>query len=488
MSSTSFIESIDDEEEKWKITSENCKSFLKESLPGILSVGIEFFFNAANLYYLTLHNNKMYIAAYGLGISIFRGFLIGLIINISICISIFINHSLGARNYSEAGYNLQKGQILMIIIVFTFFCIFSQSEKIFILIKIEPDVAHQAQIYINYSSIWAIASAFFESTRFYLYCFKIFNIILYIQIGTLISHICFGYFLVYKSSNPLRGSAINMGISNFLCYLILYIYIKKKKIGEKSFFHYTRRSIKYFSSFTCKVISSAFSTQIKTICLELTTILVGLLSSTDKIAAHTTVLNLMLFFQMCVIGAVITINSYLPKYIGEGENKIVINFLKITSLIFSIILALLVILGFFLKNFIAEIFCINDEMKYYFNIIFYFFIFGYLPFNSFQMLFMNILRSFLYQNFLFKSSLILFIGIGFSTSLILSVFFNFGIYGIWIGTCSCSILSFFLYGSKVFTLNLDDEILKVRTLNIKKKTKSQSLENFNDIKEMEDLT
>ena len=459
-----FADELDNE---WEINLNTCFFFIKESFPSVLSICIECAFNVVNLYYITLYNNEILIAAYGLGISIFRGFVIGLIISISISMSIFINHSLGARNYSEAGYNLQKGQILMIIIIFIFFCIFSQSEKIFKLIRIKPNVAHQAQIYINYSSIWAISSVFFESTRFYLYCFNKFNIILYIQICTLISHICFGYFIVYKSSNPLRGSAINMGISNFLCYLILYMYIKKKKIGEKSFFPYTKDCLPKFSNFSLKILSSAFSSQIKWIGLESTTILVGLLNSTDKIAAHTTVLNFLLFFQMCVIGVVITINSYLPKYIGEGRVNLVIKFLKITSLIFSIILALLIIIGFFLKNFIAEIFCINDDMKYFFNIVFYFFLFFYLPFDSLQMVFANILRSFLNQDFLLIFSIIIFIGIGFSTSFTLSFYFNYDINGIWIGLSLSSVLASITFMMKFYSLDIHEKILEIRSINMK---------------------
>jgi len=222
----------------------------------------------------------------------------------------------GAGNHYLLGLYFKRGQLVLLLIMLFFFALSSFSDKIFNLLGQNPDVTQYLQEYVIMVYPGICAFGIFSLRAIYLNSQFIFSIPIIIQVITTFAHVAWcTLFQDWK----IQGIAIAMNITFFTNMLLLEAYnliFKPRKLAVAPWSLEVFKGLPSYLSFTSPI---AFTTILEELSYEINSLLAGLLQNEVILAVHVALAHSGSLFYCLPEGFSAALNSLVGIAIGEKK-------------------------------------------------------------------------------------------------------------------------------------------------------------------------
>ena len=399
------------------------------------------------------------IVALSFGIGLFGG------------IETLCSNAFGARKFTLVGKHFFIGKLIVLVF---YFCISLPmilfSFKLLFLIGISNTIAYEASIFCVYMIISIFFNLLFLSSISYLQSMNIYRPGMYVSCGTIILYPFLCNYLAYDLNLRQIGIGISSAILNLTNYILIQIYIsyynEYPKSNEKN---YIKEICKVVKSNSFKIhlqigISSALLYSAEWIGIEISCYISAFLSS-DALASNTIFMLLIMNLNLFHYGLNMAVLNIVGNCVGYKSKTLTQRFINLSILISISVFLVLIILANIFKEEIVIFYSNNESVKMIiYNLITIYSV--YCVCDSLQMVLSGILRGLGMQSFVAKIYIISYLLFNLPLMIILSFYFNFDIYGIWLSLGSTAILLSCVQLYKIYTIDFED-MIKENNLYIK---------------------
>ena len=212
------------------------KTLIVNTLPLILVYIANFSVRNLSLHFAKERNNTHLTNAIGIGNTLLN--VVGLAVFISLNIGLIScsSQAFGAKKYKLVGFYLHRGLIINTLALIPGCCIFYWSDKICMLMGVDPDTAFYIQKLTFNCILGVFAMMIFNTLSAYLYSCDIF---FPSSVAIVVSSIVFGiltYVLFEKTDLDILAVSISFNVMQVLSVLLIFLYIIIRKPVPGSFF------------------------------------------------------------------------------------------------------------------------------------------------------------------------------------------------------------------------------------------------------------
>lgn len=341
------------------------------------------------------------------------------------------------------------------------------SEKIFLAVNIEHELAINSSLFSKYMTLSILFDLLFSSNSAYLQSMDIYGISSKISVISLIYYPFLAYYFTIYLDLELLGVAIASTILNFISFLVTMLYILyfspyPKSVPNHSL-SYIRKSmtpahIKRHLEVAIPAMSVYMIDQLNFNATEIAMAYVGAI----ELAANTCFINIYSIVSVLSVGLLITNINAIGNCAGNKSARLVRRYTN-ASLFISILLSSCIILAlYFFQDMIISFYTDLEPVKASISqIILFYYVFVY--FDSLSCSLNGVLHGLGDLDWVAKANIFQFT-LFTVPLLVLMNYLNYGLEGIWVvGTCN-KVLSFLLNGYRYLVIDLDSSFQRKQSI------------------------
>ncbi|XP_073790615.1 multidrug and toxin extrusion protein 1 isoform X2 [Danio rerio] len=223
-----------------------------------------------------------------------------------------VSQTFGSKNHKRVGEILQRSMLILLLFCLPCWAILINAESILLTLKQEPEVARIAQLYVT-AYLPAVPAMFLHYLQVsYLQNQGIILPQMYTAVAANILNVATNYILLHAMKLGVKGSAAANSISQITICLLLFAYIRWKKLHLKTWGGWSTASLQEWGSYMKLAIPSTLMLCFEWWIYEIGGFLAGMLGEVDLAAQHV-LLEIGSIAYMCVCSGIL---------LGAGKQKI----------------------------------------------------------------------------------------------------------------------------------------------------------------------
>lgn len=449
------------------------------SLPATFGLLFVFVTETINIMVIGRLNNSTLIAAIGLGTLFVNatGYIPGA--GLLGGIDTLCSQAYGMKNYKMVGNFTSIGRLSCIL----FFVLISVpsnflSYYIMILIGVEHEISIEASHFCHAMSISVFFALQFNTSLRYLQSMNIFFPGAVITLITASIHPFWSTTLVYKYELGVIGAALALGITQFLNFLFVSIYIHISNPCPESYFYFSHQSLKIRNiwRYLVKAIPAAILFSADWIGFEILTFMSSFLGS-DQLAANVCQFNFISVIFMIHLGLSIATTTLVGNSIGAEHKKKVMEY-AYSSLGLGIVLMIIsTSLVIFFRSYIPGMYTTEENVGNMFYKLLGIYVVFAVP-DSIQIILHGIIKGLGKQKWASICCLVILYPFNILFAYYLGFNQGLGLIGLWYSQMTSVFLLVISYVVIFVTTDLDEVILELKQHEDSKSHVSQELREF----------
>ncbi|XP_054857624.1 multidrug and toxin extrusion protein 1-like [Eublepharis macularius] len=307
------------------------------------------------------HLGKVELASVTLAIAVINVTGISVGFGLSSACDTLVSQTYGGKNMKRVGTILQRGVLILLLCCFPCWAIFINTEQLLLLIRQNPEVSRLTQVYVMIfipalpaTFIYQLETRYLQNQRI------IWPEVLCGTIGNVVNLIA-NYVFLYQLGMGVRGSAWANTIAQYSQAIILFLYIRWKKLHVETWGGWSTECLQEWGVFMSLAIPSMLMICIEWWTFEIGSFLIGLLSVVD-LSAQSIIYEVSTVVFMIAFGIGTSASVLVGNALGAGNEEVA----KKTSVV-----AMLCTVGFALlmsvvltaaKDVLAYIFTSEEEI------------------------------------------------------------------------------------------------------------------------------
>ncbi|XP_043574135.1 multidrug and toxin extrusion protein 1-like [Chiloscyllium plagiosum] len=274
------------------------------------------------------HLGKIALGAVSLAIAVITVSGISIGMGLSTACDTLISQTYGSKNLKRIGVILQRGILILLIACFPCWALFINIEHILLAFKQSPAVAKLTQLYVKIF-IPALPAAFLYDLEVrYLQNQGIIMPQVFAGFIANIFNAVINYLLLYVLTLGVPGSAAANVASQYCQLLLLFGYIRWKKLHVQSWGGWSTECLQEWGSFIRLAIPSMFMLCIEWWAFHIGTFLVGLLNEV-QLGAQTIIFQIITVPYRIAIGYSVAATFHVGNALGARNPQQAVNFAKV---------------------------------------------------------------------------------------------------------------------------------------------------------------
>nr|XP_021324493.1 solute carrier family 47 (multidrug and toxin extrusion), member 1 isoform X1 [Danio rerio] len=197
-----------------------------------------------------------------------------------------VSQTFGSKNHKRVGEILQRSMLILLLFCLPCWAILINAESILLTLKQEPEVARIAQLYVT-AYLPAVPAMFLHYLQVsYLQNQGIILPQMYTAVAANILNVATNYILLHAMKLGVKGSAAANSISQITICLLLFAYIRWKKLHLKTWGGWSTASLQEWGSYMKLAIPSTLMLCFEWWIYEIGGFLAGMLGEVDLAAQH----------------------------------------------------------------------------------------------------------------------------------------------------------------------------------------------------------
>lgn len=440
-------------------------SILQSSMPATCSLLFVFITETINIVIIGRLNNPMLIASIGLGTLYVNatGYIPGM--GLLGGIETLCSQAYGKKKYSMVGNFASVGRLTVIL----FFVLFSipmnfLSYILLNLIGIESEICLQASHFCHAMSISVFFALQFNTSLRYLQSMNIYLPGSLITLVTAILHPLWSMLLVYTFGLGVVGAGLSIGITQFINFVTITIYIHLKNPCPESYFYIGKLTFKFnfIKDYLYKAVPAGLMFAADWIGFEILTFLSSFLGPVS-LAANVCMFNFISIIFIFHLGLSLTTTTLVGNSVGAG-NKTNIYRYSVTALLIGVIMMIIsTSLVMIFRSSIPHLYTDEKSVgELFYNLLGIYMIFS-IP-DSIQMILHGIIKGLGRQKWASVCCLIVLYPINTSLGYTLAFYFKLGIMGLWYSQMTSIFLLIISYLAVYMKCDIDEIIEEVKTV------------------------
>ncbi|XP_019401277.1 PREDICTED: multidrug and toxin extrusion protein 1 isoform X1 [Crocodylus porosus] len=357
-----------------------------------------------------------------------------------------MSQTYGSKNLKQVGTILQRGILILLLCCFPCWAVFINTEKILLLFRQDPEVSRLTQVYVMIF-IPALPAVFmYQLQTRYLQSQAIILPQVVVGVAANILNVGMNALLLYAMKLGVVGSAWANTVSQYTQMILLFLYVRWRKIHTRTWGGWTRECLLEWGFFTRLAVPSMLMMCIEWWTFEIGSFLAGLISVVE-LGAQSVIYELSSAAYMVPLGFSVAASVRVGNALGSGDAEQArtscISALLCTGVLGVVVAALLGTL----KDVVGYIFTNDKEIVTLVSTVMLLFA----PFHLFDAMAATcggVLRGTGKQKFGAIANAIGYYAIGFPLGISLMFAAKLGVLGLWVGLIVCIALqaiSFFIY-------------------------------------------
>nr|XP_020508650.1 multidrug and toxin extrusion protein 1-like [Labrus bergylta] len=355
-----------------------------------------------------------------------------------------ISQTYGSKNLKRIGVILQRSSLILLLFCLPCWALLINSENLLLLLHQEEAVARNAQIYMM-AFLPAVPAMFLHQLQVaYLQNQGIILPQMYTAAVANIINLGVNYVLIYTLHLGVTGSAIASSLSQITICLLLFLYIRWKKLHQLTWGGWSTDCLQEWGSYMHLAVPGAFMTCFEWWIWEIGSFLAGILGETDLAAWHI-IMEIGTIIYMFPLGIHAAACVRVGNALGAGNTSRALLTCKVALVLAGALAVLQGVVVTGCKSFIGVIFTSDENIMEIVsqNLTVYTFV---QFFDAILCVCSGILIGSGMQKIAAFASLISYYGIGLPVGIALMFFAHLRILGFWLGLLVCVALQmgFFL--------------------------------------------
>ncbi|XP_050949886.1 multidrug and toxin extrusion protein 1 isoform X1 [Labeo rohita] len=362
-----------------------------------------------------------------------------------------VSQTFGSKNLKRVGEILQRSILILLLFCLPCWAILMNAESILLTLKQEPEVARIAQLYVM-AFLPAVPAMFLHQLQVsYLQNQGIILPQMYTAVAANILNIATNYILLYSMKLGVMGSAAANSISQISICLLLFAYIRWKKLHVKTWGGWSTAALQEWGSYMKLAIPSTLMLCFEWWIYEIGGFLAGMLGEVDLAAQHV-LLEVGTITYMFPLGVHAAACVRVGNALGAGDTNRALITSKVTLLITGVLAVLQGIVMGSSKSVVGYIFTSDESIVKIVSEILTLFIFLQF-FDALVCVCSGILVGAGKQKIAALSNLICYYCIGLPVGISLMFLAELRILGLWLGLFICVIIQSCFFTTLIFKLN-----------------------------------
>lgn len=422
------------------------KNLLTSFIPATCGLLFVFLLETINIIFIGSLNSALLISSIGLGTLYVNatGYIPG--VGLLGGIDTLCSQAFGKKNYKNLGNVASVGRISAVIFFF-FFSIPMNFLCYYILfyIGIHESICEKASHFCHVMSISVFFNLQYQTSMKYIQSMNIFFPGSIITLITAILHPLWSYILIIVYELDVVGAGLSLGITQFLNFVLISLYIHIKNPCPESYFYIGKHTFKlsFIYEYLKKGLPAAIMYSADYIGFEILTFMASFLGEIS-LASNVCLFNFITIIFMLQLGLSMASTTLIGNSVGAENKENIRKYVKfslIISITLSIITTLLVILY---RSSIPSLYTGEpDVMKIFYNLLGIYLIFA-VP-DAVQINLHGIIKGLGKQKWASVACLLVLYPFNISLAYTLAFHFEYGVYGLWYSQTASIILLDILY-------------------------------------------
>ncbi|KAK7130824.1 hypothetical protein R3I94_016084 [Phoxinus phoxinus] len=250
-----------------------------------------------------------------------------------------VSQTFGSKNLKRVGEILQRSILILLLFCLPCWAILINAESILLTMKQEPEVARIAQLYVM-AFLPAVPAMFLHHLQVsYLQNQGIILPQMYTAVAANILNVATNYILLHSMKLGVKGSAVANSFSQISICLLLYAYIRWKKLHVKTWDGWSKASLQEWGSYMRLAIPSTLMLCFEWWVYEIGGFLAGMLGEVDLGAQHV-LLEVGAITYMFPLGVHAAACVRVGNALGAGDTNRALITSKVTLLISGVLAVL----------------------------------------------------------------------------------------------------------------------------------------------------
>ncbi|KAG1940318.1 multidrug and toxin extrusion protein 1 [Pimephales promelas] len=362
-----------------------------------------------------------------------------------------VSQTFGSKNLKRVGEILQRSILILLLFCLPCWAILINAESILLTLKQEPEVARIAQLYVM-AFLPAVPAMFLHHLQVsYLQNQGIILPQMYTAVAANILNVATNYVLLHSMKLGVKGSAVANSFSQISICLLLFAYIRWKKLHVKTWDGWSRASLQEWGSYMKLAIPSTLMLCFEWWVYEIGGFLAGMLGEVDLGAQHV-LLEVGSITYMFPLGVHAAACVRVGNALGAGDTDRALITSKVTLVISGVLAVLQGIVVGCSKSVVGYIFTSDESIVRIVseNLTLYVFL---QFFDALVCVSSGILLGAGKQKIAALSNLICYYCIGLPVGISLMFLAELRILGLWLGLLICVIIQTCFFTTLIFKLD-----------------------------------
>jgi len=465
-------------------TSSLAKGIAKGAIPCMIQFFSALFVNNTTLHYISLKSTDLDLYnGISLALNIMNCFSFYVIFHSNIGFNAAASQAMGAKNNRLVGLYLHRAFIIHLIVNTFAYGILLGAPFLFSKMGVNPEFSKVAFSYLLLSPGYIFGVIIFDTLKNFLYVHKIFDPLVYIQIGIAISYWFLADYLFIKKDLGVNGMIFAISASQGVGVLLLlaYFFLFKPKQIRETWFWFEKESFKGLWHLA-KVMASVGGMGYVEVFAYRIQSFASMYFASAQTAALTAFLAFGDLFYVLPLGVSFPVITYIGSAMGSRNKGAVLRIIKVTLVMSAVLLAILItVFGIWRTNFFKfynqdpDVLKVMEEMG-----LMYFFTF---PADFAQTLFAGIIKGTGQEKRGTKFFLLALYLVGVPLALWCAFFFKMQSPGIWLGNGIGLYVATISFGWIIYKTNYQKQFEYIRKRNNKgqgKRSQTEGEENENE--------
>eukprot|EP00347_Sterkiella_histriomuscorum_P002719 403367069 len=412
---------------------------VKLAIPPIISMFFQFFVQLINTYYIGHLDDQVIMAGIGMGNMLINILCFAITQGLNSALETFVSQSFGAANYQYCGVLLNRGRLIVTVILIPIILLFMVSDQALIYIGQDAQIAYISKQYslLMIPGIWAMTQ--FDAIRKFMIAQRQNTMPVYIQFVTMIMHFGWCHLFINVYNFGIVGAAMATNIT-FIVNLVLIDLFMYKSIK----FQYTRAPFFNKSVFEewreyLRIgIPGAFMLCFEWWAFEFLAIFSGYIS-VAALAAEVVIINIVSFIFMMPLGISFAASSLVGYYVGQGNIKKAKRFANVIMLLNVLLTIIVLAIIIVFNEGISRLFTNDQEVVEIVNRVLWIIII-YIFFDTIHGVQSGIIKGLGKQSYSSVFLLICYYCFGMPLALFFAFKIQMGVSGLWLGFTIASMI------------------------------------------------
>ncbi|XP_015267643.1 PREDICTED: multidrug and toxin extrusion protein 1-like [Gekko japonicus] len=266
------------------------------------------------------HLGKVELASVTLAIAVINVTGISVGFGLSSACDTLVSQTYGGKNMKRVGTILQRGVLILLLCCFPCWAIFINTEQFLLLIRQDPEVSRLTQVYVMIfipalpaTFIYQLETRYLQNQRI------IWPEVLCGTAGNIVNLIA-NYVFLYELEMGVRGSAWANTIAQYSQAIILFLYIRWRKLHVETWGGWSTECLQEWDVFMALAVPSMLMTCIEWWTFEIGSFLIGLLSVVD-LSAQSIIYEVSTVVYMIPFGIGTSASVLVGNALGAGNEE-----------------------------------------------------------------------------------------------------------------------------------------------------------------------